>query len=859
MKKFVILISIFFTVISADAQFSPGNNSMPRANFSPAIGHIYGKFLDSVKKPVANASVIILETRLDTADNKKKDFLLKGTTTESNGDFSLNELPTSSPLKIKISAIGYKTFENAITFTPGNFDKDLGNIQTSTDATTLAGVTVTTTKALMTLDIDKKVFNVEKSLVSTGGTALDVMKNVPSVNVDIDGNVSLRNSSPQIFIDGRPTTLTLEQIPADAIESVEVITNPSAKYDASGGGAGILNIVLKKNRKTGFNGNARLGVDKRGGINAGLDLNSRQGKINLSASGMINQMRGRSTGTTERLNLLEDPTTFTTQNNYSKTLGAFMFGKVGLDYFITNRTTFSISGVKVHGEFNPYERIDIRTDSLFNANKISDYSTRVTTATREFNGQGLVAGMKYLFPNEGENITADVNYFGGKNQGNSLYTTNYLQGYKGLITGTDFQKVLSEGSNRFITLQTDYTKPLSSKSKLEAGLRASLRHTENINDNYIFDTTSKQYNIISGATSNFKNDDNVYAAYATFASSINDFGYKVGLRAESSDYSGELLNTGTVFTNKYPVSLFPSVFLTQKLGNRQDLQLSYSRRINRPNFFQLIPIVDYTDKLNITQGNPALKPEFTQSLEMSYLKTFKGNNTFLASVYYRYTNNLITRYLNKELNPFTGTEDLINTYINANSSYSGGAEFTGQNTINKWWDVSSNVNIYNSKINTSNTGLASQDALWSWFGKLNSNFKLPAKFTVQLTGIYQSKTNIPVNTGGGFGGGGGPFGQAQSSSQGYISSFWAADVAVKKTFLKNDAASITLSVSDIFRTRSSNQHSESIYFIQDYNRIRDPQMFRLNFNYRFGKMDMSLFKRKNTNVENTSGATEGMR
>ncbi len=859
MKKFVILISIFFTVISADAQFSPGNNSMPRANFSPAIGHIYGKFLDSVKKPVANASVIILETRLDTADNKKKDFLLKGTTTESNGDFSLNELPTSSPLKIKISAIGYKTFENAITFTPGNFDKDLGNIQTSTDATTLAGVTVTSTKALMTLDIDKKVFNVEKSLVSTGGTALDVMKNVPSVNVDIDGNVSLRNSSPQIFIDGRPTTLTLEQIPADAIESVEVITNPSAKYDASGGGAGILNIVLKKNRKTGFNGNARLGVDKRGGINAGLDLNSRQGKINLSASGMINQMRGRSTGTTERLNLLEDPTTFTTQNNYSKTLGAFMFGKVGLDYFITNRTTFSISGVKVHGEFNPYERIDIRTDSLFNANKISDYSTRVTTATREFNGQGLVAGMKYLFPNEGENITADVNYFGGKNQGNSLYTTNYLQGYKGLITGTDFQKVLSEGSNRFITLQTDYTKPLSSKSKLEAGLRASLRHTENINDNYIFDTTSKQYNIISGATSNFKNDDNVYAAYATFASSINDFGYKVGLRAESSDYSGELLNTGTVFTNKYPVSLFPSVFLTQKLGNRQDLQLSYSRRINRPNFFQLIPIVDYTDKLNITQGNPALKPEFTQSLEMSYLKTFKGNNTFLASVYYRYTNNLITRYLNKELNPFTGTEDLINTYINANSSYSGGAEFTGQNTINKWWDVSSNVNIYNSKINTSNTGLASQDALWSWFGKLNSNFKLPAKFTVQLTGIYQSKTNIPVNTGGGFGGGGGPFGQAQSSSQGYISSFWAADVAVKKTFLKNDAASITLSVSDIFRTRSSNQHSESIYFIQDYNRIRDPQMFRLNFNYRFGKMDMSLFKRKNTNVENTSGATEGMR
>ncbi len=202
MKKFSVLISIIFIAISAGAQFTPGNNQMSRGNFSPAIGHIYGKLLDSLKKPVANASVIVLETKLDTTDNKKKEYLLKGTTTESNGDFSLSELPTSSPLKIKISAIGYKTFEDAITFSPGNYDKDLGNIQTNTDATTLAGVTVTSTKALMTLDIDKKVFNVEKSLVSTGGTALDVMKNVPSVNVDIDGNVSLRNSAPQIFIDG---------------------------------------------------------------------------------------------------------------------------------------------------------------------------------------------------------------------------------------------------------------------------------------------------------------------------------------------------------------------------------------------------------------------------------------------------------------------------------------------------------------------------------------------------------------------------------------------------------------------------------------------------------------------------------
>jgi ferric enterobactin receptor len=340
----------------------------------------------------------------------------------------------------------------------------------------------------------------------------------------------------------------------------------------------------------------------------------------------------------------------------------------------------------------------------------------------------------------------------------------------------------------------------------------------------------------------------VFAAYLTYSSSIKDFSYKLGLRAESSSYAGELTNTGEKFKNSYPVSLFPSVFLTQKLKDNQQLQLSYSRRINRPNFFQLIPFIDYTDKLNITKGNPALVPEFTQSLELSYLKTFTGNNTLLGSLYYKHTNNLITRYLDKELNPLTGTEDLINTYINANSSYSAGAEVTAQNYLTKWWDISTNINVYNSQIKTDSNA---QPAMWSWFGKFNSNFKLPADFTMQLTATYQSKTNLPVNTNQGMMGP--PFGQAQSSSQGYISASWGVDLAVKKTFMKSKALSLTLSINDIFRTRVSNQYSYSDYFIQHYNRLRDPQMVRLNLAYRFGKIDMSLFKRKNLKAEQGAG------
>ena len=190
---------------------------------------------------------------------------------------------------------------NAMSSTINGFDKDLGNIRMATDIAQLQTVTVSATKSTLKLDIDKKVYNVEKDLVNAGGTAMDVMKNVPSVNVDIDGNLTLRNAPPLLYIDGRPTTLTLDQIPADAIESVEVITNPSAKFDASGGGAGIVNIILKKNRKTGYNGNLRGGVDSHGALNGGLNFNLRQDKFNFTANGFYNQNKSVTDGSVYRL------------------------------------------------------------------------------------------------------------------------------------------------------------------------------------------------------------------------------------------------------------------------------------------------------------------------------------------------------------------------------------------------------------------------------------------------------------------------------------------------------------------------------------------------------------------------------
>ena len=557
-----------------------------------------------------------------------------------------------------------------------------------------------------------------------------------------------------------------------------------------------------------------------------------------------------------RENLFEDPPTSVFQTNEGKNSGAFIFGRLGLDYFVTNRTTLSLSGIKVHGEFKPYDLMNSRIDTLYNTGTKSTFSERITNGHREFNANGLQLGMKQLFPKEGEELTADLNYFSGKNNGYSHYTTNFYDNPNGNKTGDYLQQLGNSGTNKFFTIQTDFVKPFNNKMKLETGLRAQLRQLTNINENYIFNPDSNAYELIPAATSNYENKDNVYAGYASLSGNAKDFGYKVGLRAESSEYDGTLLTNDTKFSNTYPISLFPSIFLSQKLKNKQELQVSMTRRINRPNFFQLIPYIDYTDNLNITKGNPDLKPEFTQSFEFSYSKTLKGNNTFLASAYYKKTTDLITRYQDKGINPITGDEILFNTYINANSGQTYGAELTTVQTFTKWLDINANLNVYNSKINVDSAKGEQQDAMWSWFGKFNSNFKLPSKFTVQLSATYQSRTNIPVSQGGG-GFGGPPMGGAQSASQGYLKANYGFDLAFKKTFMKNDVASLTLNITDIFKTRKYEQYSYSDYFTQTTSRVRDPQMLRLNFAYRFGKIDMSLFKRKNMR-QDTQGATDGM-
>lgn len=875
--KLLLLNGLILLAFSSKAQF-PGAGSRGSGGQNMNMGHFYGKVLDSVSnKPLEAASVLLIQNKFDTATKKRKDMIVAGMLTDKKGEFSLEGLNIMGQYKLTITAIGFKPFSTKVAFDlkmeagkPADMssmlsaiDKDLGNFSLEADAKLMENLTVTSSKALFTMNIDRKVFNVERNLSSVGGTAVDVMKNVPSVNVDIDGNVSLRNATPQIFVDGRPTTLTLDQIPADEIASIEIITNPSAKFDASGGGAGILNIVMKKNRKAGYNGNINASIDSRGRPGFGGDINIKQDKINFFARGRLNSRKSISTANSERTNFLNnDTSSLFIQNNNPINKGFFAFGRAGFDYFIDNRNTLTVGGMYVTGEFNNTDFINIDRDTIYNNNSlVSDNGFRDTKTAFNFRNVGANVSFKHNFAKPNKEWTADVNYNQSNNGNSGDYFTQYFYPGGAAKTSAIIERSGGSGTTKYFTAQTDYTNPINENLKLEMGLRVAGRNFKSNATNYLQD--NGQFKLVQGFSNNYEFTDNVYAAYTTFSQKIKDFTYQLGLRVESSSYTGNLISENQKFKNDYPFSLFPSVFLTYKLNDKSDIQVNYSRKINRPNFFQLIPNFDVSDPLNLSKGNPDLKPEFTNLAEISYQNQLSKNTSFLASVYLRNTNDLITNYQYKDVNPDTSTSYpkpdtvLISTYANANKSYNIGLELTTKTKFTKWWDFTINVNLYNSTLEAGEIAGGANNSQFSMFSKVNNSFKLPKKFSIQLSGDYQARTIIPPSSGGGMGR---MYGGTQIGSQGYIKPNYGIDIAIRKDFLKNNAASLTLQMNDVFRTKIYATHSESVFFVQDNMRRRDPQVLRLNFNYRFGKVDVSLFKKKNMRgeMESMQNGTQGM-
>lgn len=874
MKQFItpLFSLVFLTMAGRVTAQMPGGGGRGGQNMN--MGHFYGKVIDAAtNKPIYAASIQLIQNKMDTATKKRKDVIVSGMLTTKKGEFSLENLPVMAAYKLKITAIGYKVIEQKAAFElnmsgPRDMtsmmsavDKDLGNIKMQTDAQQLEGVTVTANRPLLTMSIDRKIFNVEKNLASVGGTAVDVMKNVPSVNVDIDGNVTLRNAAPQIFVDGRPTTMTLEQIPADAISTVEIITNPSAKFDASGGGSGILNIVLKKNRKAGYNGSVRASIDSRGRPGFGGDLNIKQQKINFFVAGQMGFRKSISTVNTERTDFFNGVTAHLRQNNGPVGKGFFGFGRMGLDYLIDNRNTLSVAGSMSGGQFNNDDLINIARDTVYRNSTVSDYGNRSSNSTFNFRNYGSTLSFKHNFAKANKEITADLNYNYSKNDNINEFATQYFNLNNSPKTPLIYQSSLGAGNSKFFTAQTDYANPITRTMKIEAGARIAIRNFYSINDNFIRSPFTGKDSSMASLNNKYEFTDRVIAGYVTFAQQVKKFSYQLGLRLESSRYDGKLITQNQKFSNEFPFSLFPSAFLTYKLTDKQDIQLNYSRKINRPNFFQLIPFIDYSDSLNLSKGNPGLVPEFTNLLELSYQNQLSNGHNLLSTIYFKNTDDLIARYQFPEKNPnFPSKPDtvLFTSYANASQTYTYGLELTARDKITKWWDLTSNINLFNATLKAGNLPGGVNSSQVSWFVKVNNSFKLPKNYSIQFSGDYQAKTLVQPGGGGGGRGGGMMFGGGNiPSTQGYIKSFYGADIAIRKDFLKNNTASLTLQMNDIFRTRLNSTVTESIYFMQESNRRRDPQVLRLNFNWRFGKFDVSLLKRKNMRGE-AEGMQNGM-
>lgn len=860
------LFLAFICILLSSVGMAQPPAGMNMGNFAPSNGKFYGKVVDQKNKGVDAASIQLYLKKVNPVTQEITDTLIGGMLTKSNGNFEIGGLPLNGKFKLVITGIGYEDYISDISFdfNPGsgqmpNTEIDLGNIKLEAGAKTLEAVTVTASKPLLEMGIDRKIFNVEKSINAVGGTAVDVMKTVPSVDVDIEGNVTLRNSAPTIFVDGRPTTLSLDQIPSDAIQSIEIITNPSAKYDASGGQSGILNIVMKKNRKVGYNGSVRLGIDSYGKLNGGGDINVRQGKVNFFANVGYNQRKSKNWGETERTQSFDGNLVNTFQRTDGVNLGGFLFSRFGFDFLIDNRNTLTITQSIMRGNFDNENFNFINNDTTGDINSfVSQY--RNTYSDFEMRNNSTQIGYKKLFARQGRELTADVNFNYGKNINNSnIFSRNFSDiAHNNPLSSELLQGVRGNGKNNYIVAQVDYASPINDEMKWETGLRLQSRKFQSLQENLFNGVLNP------ALTNDYEYVDNVYAAYATLSQNIKDsWSYQIGLRAESSNYDGEQKNVGK-FNNEFPISLFPSVFLTKRINDYQDFQINYSRKINRPSFFQLMPNTDYSDPLNYQTGNPDLVPEFTNSLELSYQWTYgERNNMVLATVYGKHTNNLITRYQKYEVIGNNFDTAYISTFINASDAYASGLELIFRNNLTNYWETNLSGNVYYSKINGTSEMPDIENERMSWTAKLNNNFRLNKGWSVQLSGDYKSRSALAVSTSnssqGGGGGGRGMMGAPASTSQGYMDANYGVDLGLRKEFkIGNNQASLSVNWNDIFRSRKFIVHSEAIGMVQDEWRRRDPQVVRATFTLRFGKFDQSLFKRKNNRQEMDGGMDMNM-
>ena len=824
-SQFFIASAFIFLSVTGFAQMPGGGGRGPAGGAGggkmPAlVGRIYGKIIDgTTNQPIPYASVVAMRPL------GKRDSIVGGMLTIENGDFNLDNLPMGG-VKIKISVLGYKEIIKNASLFPPEMEIDLGDLKLATDTKVLSEVTVTGEKSGMTMNLDKKTFNVDKNITSTGGTAEDVLKNVPSISVDADGGVKLRNNNTTIYVDGRPTVLSMNQIPSDQIESVEVISNPSAKYEASTTG-GIVNIVLKKNRKPGYNGFLGLGVGTNSRYDATANLNVKAGRFNVTSFFSYRSSNAPTEGYTLKTNFL--PTPPLPPNYYQYSLGTFdnnfKIGRIAVDYAINNRNTFTLAGTIVSGVFN----FDVdQTNYYLGTNLDTLYSgPRSIRPRNNFLQHQAQALWKKTYPKKGKELTADLNYgWGSSNNAQDWVNTLYNRSTGAVATGfptkssfyPDTTKLSGGSEGNQLVFQMDFTNPINDSTKIEAGVRGSW--SNRIQNTFVDDYRNGVATRIGVLSSDYNISDKIMAGYVTYTGKWSGIGYQGGVRYEQSNLSGTSRIDATKFGYDYPGagtsffnSLFPSLYLSKKFSASSELQANFSRKINRPNFMQIIPAIFGSDAQNIQRGNPALKPEFINLFEINYNKLFGANN-WIASLYLRNINDPIVSYVTANPDIPGG---LISSFSNGKATNIYGLENTLKYNVVNNLDFTGNLNVFNVDLNTDTTSRKG----WSYTAKSSLSYKFLKGFSTQLSANYESKI---------------------VTLQGYREGFGWMDLAVKKTFF-GGAASITFQVSDIFNSRKFISVLEQPTYYQEQLRRRDVRFYKISIQFPFGKMDSSIFRK----------------
>lgn len=758
-------------------------------------GQVSGTLVEGQQNnPVGYANVVLLTAR-DSS-------LVTGSMTDVAGYFELKGVPNGQFI-LRATMIGYPAkYVSNISITPENQQVQLQNVRLAASTTRLSEVQVVTERPMVEYELDKKVVNIQQNITAQGGSVADAMQNVPSVNVDIDGNVSLRGSSNvTILVNGKRSALanlTLDQIPASMIESVELITNPSAKFDPEGTG-GVINLILKKEKKPGFNGIATVNVGTYENYNGSLNLNYRYNKWSLN--GGYDFRRSNRPGERDRFTTYypnTDSTYFLEQLSDNKRQDLSHSFRFGADYYLTDNTTLSASALYRTGEDEDTE--DLLTRQL-NANR-----QLVSTSTRDAleleNDQVLdyTLGYRRTFAQKGRELTADLSYTSRTSDENSLFTQ---MGTEPVPTAASYERTLSDDETQRTTVRADYIHPISEDSRFEAGFRSSF---ERLDNDFRFLTRASDASpwlLDEGSTNRFMYDEDVHALYSNYNNKIGDFSFQLGLRAEQTFTTSDQRTQDQVFDNDY-FSLFPSVFLTQDFENDHKLQFSYSRRINRPRSRYLNPFIDRTDTLNVSVGNPRLLPEYINSLEFGYLK-YWGSTSFTSTVFYRRTNDQIQRVREVRDNGVIYT-----TFANLTSGTSYGVELVGTYSPYKWWRLNGSVSGFKTELNDSGGDTELSNNQWSWTSKLNSTMTVWEDLSIQLSADYRA----PMAT-----------------LQGRMEEVFAADLGMKKDVLQGNGT-VTLRLSDVFNTRRYNFESFDDNFIQESNNRRQSRMLYIGFTYR---------------------------